>query len=107
MKLLSLATLLAVAFGCTSVQSLSVSQIPERGERKNRIKASASRPIIFLIPFGTSHLDEAHERLAEQCPRGQIEGVLSKSQISDYFLTLVLVHKVELEGYCTNRQKKG
>ena len=92
---------------CLTVEAVSVSQIPAEKDRNHRISASASRPIVFLIPFGTSYVEEARKGLLDRCPGGAIEGVLAKFQSTDYFLGLVLVKEVSMSGYCLNPAKKG
>ncbi|MBF0441314.1 MAG: hypothetical protein HQK54_05365 [Oligoflexales bacterium] len=93
--------------GCMTVDSISVSQIPQQSERKGRISSHASRPVILLIPFGTSYVEQAQERLIAQCPHGAIEGVLAKYQTTNYFLGLIYLAEVEMEGYCIKDGKKG
>ena len=45
--------------GCVTVKSISISQIPDSGQRKQEIKASATSPVVFSIPFNTSYIDDA------------------------------------------------
>ncbi|MCX6132129.1 MAG: hypothetical protein NTX25_24115 [Proteobacteria bacterium] len=92
---------------CTTVQSISISQIPSASTRNKRITSSASSPIIFAIPFGHSFVERARDDLISQCPNGQIDGVLSKHQSKDYFLSLVLVNEVVMEAYCHTSHREG
>lgn len=92
---------------CTTVESISVSQIPAAPARKHKISAAASNPILLLIPFGSSFPERAREQLLAQCPAGKIEGLLAKHQMTNYFLSLVQVDEVLMEGYCIQTPSKG
>lgn len=91
------ATLLA---SCVSVQSVSISPIPPAEARKKLIKSSASNAIVFFIPFANSFIENAREDLEQQCPKGSIQGVLTKHQTTDYFLGLVYTKNIMMQGYC-------
>ncbi len=106
--LLSLALLVgALQFtaACVTAESLSVSQLPPAAARKSVVTAQASKPIIFRIPFGTSHIVGAQQELLQACPHGAIEGVLAKQESTNYFLGFVRVETVSMRGYCVS--KKG
>jgi hypothetical protein len=95
--------LLLAALGltaCTTVESISISQMPEQDERKATVEAHASTPIIFAIPFGTGYIDTARDELLGRCASGAIEGVLTKFQTTNYFLGLVESQQVSMSGYC-------
>ena len=94
--------------GCVTVESISVSQIPEKDERKRKIVSEKSQPIIFLIPFGTSYVEEAHQDLLRKCPDGAIEGMVSKHAQTQYFGFLAASASLRLQGYCvTESSSKG
>ncbi len=93
--------------GCMTVASISVSQIPVAAARKHKISASASNVTVLLIPFGSSFPERARGDLLSQCQGGKIEGLLSKHQVTDYFLGLFFVNEVVMEGYCLHNQAKG
>lgn len=92
--------------GCVTVHSISVSQIPVKAERTKLIKASASRPILFFIPFGTNYVEEARQELAAQCPHGEIEGLVSKGESVGYFIG-VAIARINLQGYCVANRSKN
>ena len=93
--------------GCVTVEAVSVSQIPAEKDRHHRIAASARRPVIFSIPFGTSYVEEARGQLMDKCRGGAIEGVVSKFQSTEYFLGFVGTREVIMSGYCLAAAKKG
>jgi hypothetical protein len=85
---------------CTTVQSITVNQIPEKRFRRDVVKAHDWSPIILAIPFGSGFVDKASAQLARQCQRGAVEGVLTKFETTDYFLGLYAVQSIDMEGYC-------
>ncbi len=92
--------------GCTTIESISVNQIPVKSQRKSIVRAEESSPIIFLIPFGSSFVDEARHKLIAQCEGGAIEGVLTKFETHNYFLGLILTQNVLMQGYCSKPHSK-
>lgn len=92
---------------CMTVSSISTSQIPPAAARQHKVTSSASNLVFLLIPFGNSFVEKAREDLERQCPGGAIEGILAKHQNTDYFLSLVMMQEVEMEGYCLSSRKKG
>jgi len=88
---------------CTTVRSVSISQLPESAARRSLVTATASSPVIFLIPFNTGYLDEAREDFVGKCHKGAIEGVLSKDETVDYFLSLFMIQRIHLQGYCVDK----
>lgn len=102
-KLIFLATWLLA--GCVTVDSISVSQVPAQDARKKIVKASASRPVILLIPFGTSFVEEARKDLQAQCPNGDIEGLVSKQESVAY--PFVSISRLNLRGYCVEKDSKS
>ena len=88
---------------CTTVSSVSISQVPEPAARRSLVTASASSPVIFLIPFNTDYLDEARENFVSNCQKGAIEGVLSKHETVNYFLSFIMIQRIHLQGYCVDK----
>ena len=104
------------ALGCTTVGSISISQIPEKDQRHNVVRGEGWSPIILSIPFGSGYVDDARAELLARCPNGAIEGVLAKFETHDFFFALFATQNVLLEGYCLSdkggtaephRHKKG
>jgi hypothetical protein len=93
-RLLPLA--LAPLLGCTSLQSVSVTQIP--GDRSRPIHAQVSNTALFGIHFDNDFVDELTGDLLRQCPRGRITGLLTKQESSVY--VIVQTRRVIASGYC-------
>ena len=89
--------------GCMTVRSVSVSQLPESSLRQSVVTAQTSSPVIFGIPFNTDYLDEVRADFVSRCKDGAIEGVISKHEDVNYFIGLVVVQKVNLQGYCVRK----
>lgn len=104
---LALTLAAALSGACTTVTSISVSQIPEAGQRKHVVRSEGSRPIILLIPFGSGFVEDARKDLLSQCPDGKIEGVLSKHEDTNYFLGLVQVSSLKMRGYCVAEGRRS
>ncbi len=104
-KMLLLLSGLLFTGGCKTVESISISQIPPAAARKQKIVSSASDFVFFAIPFGNSFVARAREALEQQCPQGQIEGILAKHQNTNYFLGFAGNQGVIMEGYCLNGKK--
>ena len=85
---------------CVTVQSVSVNPIPQKNKRKKLVTSYDSNPVVLMIPFGTSYVEEASAKLAAKCPGGKIEGVISKHQSKNYWL--FSIWSVTMQGYCTN-----
>lgn len=88
---------------CTTVRSVSMSQVPEAAARRSLVTATASSPVILFIPFNTGYLDTAREDFVSKCQKGAIEGVLSKHEDVDYFLSLIMIQRIHLQGYCVDK----
>jgi uncharacterized lipoprotein YajG len=93
--------------GCVTVNSISTSQIPPAAARKQKVVSSASNLVLFFIPFGNSFVERAREDLERQCPKGAIEGLQTKHQDTNYFIGLVGIQEVVMQGYCLSPRSKG
>lgn len=106
-KIFALAAGLTLLSACHTVESISISQLPEMAARKQKIASAASSLIILSIPFGSTFVAEAREGLLRQCPQGAIEGVLSKHETVSYFPGVAVEQRVSMEAYCINAKRKG
>ena len=95
LRLLSLLTL-PLLFGCTSLQSVSVTQIPT--DRSRPLHAEVSNTALFGIHFDNNFVDELTADLMRQCPRGRVTGILTKQESSLY--VIVQTRRVIATGYC-------
>lgn len=98
---------LMLSGACSTVESISISQIPPESVRKQKISSSASNFVFLAIPFGNSFVAKAREDLERQCPGGAIEGILSKHQNTQFFPAIASKQSVIMEGYCITGLKKG
>ncbi len=94
------ALIAAVVFatGCTHLQSVSTSSIPE--QRSKPVKAEGYRFIFLGFNFNNDYVNEMTENLAGKCPDGQIKGILTKFENIIYFPVFAHAVRVEAQGYC-------
>ena len=85
-------------FGCVSLQSVSLTQIPEK--RSDVVVAKADKLIFLGLSFDNDFVDTVSESLKGQCKGGQIKGILTKDELTNYFLFLVVRRSVSAHGYC-------
>jgi hypothetical protein len=81
---------------CTSLQSVSVTQIPS--DRSHPVRAEVSNTALFGIHFDNDFVDDLQSRLLEQCPRGKVTGILTKHESTLY--VIVATRTVVATGYC-------
>lgn len=97
-KLFIAATLILATAGCTHLQSVSTSSIPAK--RGNKVSAQKSKMMFLLLNFSNDYVNDMAEDLANQCPNGKIQGLLTKLETVTYFPILVHEYRVNAEGYC-------
>ncbi|MBF0443643.1 MAG: hypothetical protein HQK54_17180 [Oligoflexales bacterium] len=90
--------LVILAAGCVSLQSVSLTSIPEN--RQKEVKAKVEKIVILGINFNNDFVDTLSSNLASQCVGGQIRGILTKDYVTDYFLMIVYRRTVEAKGFC-------
>ncbi len=99
MKNLILTSALSLALsGCTYLESVSTTPIP--ADRQTKVKAETSRFVILLFNFNNDYVNEMAEDLANQCPNGKVQGILTKHESVVYFPLLFHSIKVSAEGFC-------
>jgi hypothetical protein len=86
------------ATGCTSLQSVSVTQIP--GDRSRPVHAEVSNTAFLGIHFDNDFLEELTPQLLAQCPHGRITGLLTKQESSLY--VIIATRRVIATGYCVH-----
>jgi hypothetical protein len=84
--------------GCTSLQSVSVTQVPV--DRSRQVHAEVSNTALFGIHFDNDFVDDLLPQLLAQCPHGRITGLLTKQESSLYII--VTTRRVIATGYCVN-----
>lgn len=90
--------LLAALVGCQSINSVSLTQIPAK--RNKKVQAEVSKVVVFYLSFDNDFVDSLVEKLKNQCEGGMIRGILTKDEVIDYFLGLVHKRQVTATGYC-------
>ena len=81
---------------CTSLQSVSVTQVPI--DRSRPVKAEVSNTALFGIHFDNDFLEPLQAELMRQCPHGKVTGILTKQESSLY--VVVQTRRVIATGYC-------
>lgn len=97
-RLLSIALLWLGFSSCVHVQSVSLTQIPEK--RTNKVTANTEKWIIFLANFDNDFVDRIGDDLKQKCSGGKVQGILTKDEVTNYFLGLVMKRSVSATGYC-------
>ena len=86
--------------GCVHLGSVSTSSIPV--DRSKPVEVEAFKFLPFLISFSNSYVNDLAASLAEQCPNGKVEGVLTKQELITYFPGIAHAYRVTASGYCVN-----
>ena len=96
LRLLSLLLLLPLPAGCTSLQSVSLTQIPK--DRSRPLRAQVSDTAVFGIHFDNDFVQELTDDLMHKCPTGRVTGILTKQESTLYLI--VQTRRVVATGYC-------
>jgi hypothetical protein len=98
--LLRLTFFAAVGFatGCTSLQSVSLTQIPK--DRSRPVRAEVNNTALFGIHFDNDFVDDLTPELLRQCPHGRLTGILTKHEDTTY--VVVATRTVVATGYCVD-----
>jgi hypothetical protein len=95
-RFLSLLLLSPALAACTSLQSVSVTQIPS--DRSRPLHAEVSNTALLGIHFDNDFVRELTSDLMRQCPRGKVTGILTKQESTLY--VIVQTRRVVATGYC-------
>ena len=98
LKFISVLLFLVIFSGCTHLSSISTSSIPKN--RKNKVSASTDRFIFLAFNFNNDYVDDLAIQLAQQCPKGKVQGVLTKHESITYFPLFAHKERVSAQGYC-------
>lgn len=96
-KLVSYALLICL-YSCASLNSVSQTTIPAKKGKK--VKVEAKNHIFFFLAFTTTWVEELHDELRRKCPRGKIQGILTKNYTKTFFPIIYHQNVVTAEGYC-------
>lgn len=90
-------SLLAMSLtGCVGLNTVSMTQVPT--QRDNVISTSSASWNFIGINFSNAFVDEAIDKLKDQCLTGKIEGVYTKHQTTGY--VLMFKREVIVSAYC-------
>lgn len=84
---------------CVSLNSVSLTQIPKN--RSQQVSATASKMIIFGLSFNNDFVSNVSNELADKCKNGKVTGILTKDELVNYFLHIVVRRRVVANGYCS------
>lgn len=84
--------------GCTHLQSVSTSSLPE--DRSKPVQAEGYRFIFLGFNFNNDYVDEMTDDLAKNCPKGQVKGILTKYESIVYFPLFAHAARVKAQGFC-------
>lgn len=98
MKILSLILVSLLLISCTHLSSVSTSAIP--ASRSKPVSAQGERFMFMLFNFDNKYVDNMVMDLARQCPKGRIEGILTKYEVTTYFPLFAYNLKASAQGYC-------
>jgi hypothetical protein len=91
--------LLTILFSsCAQVRSVSQTSIPTK--RDKLVKAEVKKNIFFLFNFSTDYLAQINLQLRKKCPKGNIEGILTKDVMIVYFPIIFQQDYITAEGFC-------
>ncbi len=82
--------------GCVGLNTVSMTQVPT--QRDNVISTSSASWNFIGINFSNAFVDEAIDKLKDQCLTGKIEGVYTKHQTTGY--VLMFKREVIVSAYC-------
>ena len=85
---------------CVSLKSVSTSSIPS--QRSKPVSTESSKFIFLGFNFSNDYVDLVVQNLANKCPNGKIEGLLTKQESIEYFFFIFWSSKVTASGYCVN-----
>lgn len=97
MRLVLFLTLL-ISSSCTHLNSVSVTSIPK--DRSQKVSAERYKFLFLLLNFDNKFVDEMEKDLAEKCPKGKIQGIVTKTEGITYFPLLAHAYNIRAEGYC-------
>jgi hypothetical protein len=104
LRLLGMSAILLGLNACHTLNSVSLTQIPQ--QRNKKVKAEVSKLIVLGLSFDNDYVDSLVDKLKAQCDDGMVRGILTKDEVVDYFLMIVHSRVVSVSGYCVSGSKK-
>lgn len=102
MRLIILLLALVFFSGCVSLNTVSLTSIPS--QRQKPIQASVEKFMVLGFNFDNDYVDVLTDKLRGQCPNGQITGVLTKDEDTNYFLYFFWKKNVSAQAYCVQNK---
>ncbi len=90
--------------GCHTINSVSLTQIPQ--QRSKKVEAEVSKFIFLGFNFNNDYVDNLSQKLQDQCEGGQVRGILTKDTVINYFLMLFHTRQITASGYCVSGNGK-
>jgi hypothetical protein len=100
-KLFPLLLLAALGASCTHLASVSVTSIP--ANRGQHVSAERYKFLFLLLNFNNDFVQEMERDLAAKCPKGKVEGIVTKLENITYFPIIAHAYNVTADGYCVAR----
>ena len=88
--------------GCVHLESVSTTSVPE--DRTRVVEVEASRFVFMYLNFDNDYVSELSEGLAKDCPKGRVEGVLTKFESITWFPAFAHTMRITATGYCVERE---
>ena len=90
--------LIALSIGCVHMRSMSTTSVP--AERSKPVEAEGYRFLFLFINTNNQYINNLPKELAEQCPNGRVEGILTKHENIMYFPLFAHAVRVTASGFC-------
>ena len=84
---------------CSMLSTVSLTEIPK--DRSHAVSAEVSKWVVLSFNFNNDFLNPIRDQLKNQCPNGQVKGILTKDEIVNMYL-IVYQRKVSATGYCVS-----
>lgn len=97
-NIFSILLVLIFTSSCSHMASVSQTSIPAKKGRV--VSAEVENNIIFFFNFSNDYVDSLSDKLIEQCPEGDVQGVLTKHESITYFPIVFHKIRIKAEGYC-------
>jgi len=82
------------------MRSMSTTSVP--AERSKPVEAEGYRFMFLMINTDNRYVNDLPQDLAEQCPNGRVEGILTKHEDIMYFPLLAHAVRVTATGFCVD-----
>ena len=83
---------------CTYPAAVTLTNVPK--DRSHPVRAEMEKFIVLGFTFDNDRVIKLPGELRDQCPGGQVRGILTKDLRTFYFLTFFWSQDVIAEGYC-------